>query len=138
MRSLQALLAGVLLTAAAPAQDALAPLTGSADRWDLDPGFWSFEGEELVGRSTADNPCKRTTWATWAGDMPGDFELVTQVKLVGGNSGVQFRSEAKGEYQVHGYQADLEDGPNWTGCLYEQNGRGVVARRGGVAAGSGR
>ncbi len=128
MRVLLAPLACLLLVPWAAAQEALAPLTEGG--WSFDAAFWTLEEGELVGRSTAEQPCTRTTWATWAGDMPGDFELVTQVKLVGGNSGVQFRSEDKGEHQVHGYQADLEDGPNWTGCLYEQNGRGVVARRG--------
>ena len=59
-----------------------------------------------------------------------DFELTLEFKLVGGNSGVQFRSRAAADWQVAGPQADIEDGPNWTGCFYDQDGLGVVARRG--------
>ena len=43
---------------------------------------------------------------------------------------MQFRSRDLGNFQVGGYQADMEDGPDWTGCMYEQEGRGVCARRG--------
>ena len=31
---------------------------------------------------------------------------------------------------VHGYQADMEAGPNYTGILYEEGMRGIMAARG--------
>ncbi|MCC6406304.1 MAG: DUF1080 domain-containing protein [Planctomycetes bacterium] len=104
----------------------------SLDGWDGDPRFWSVEDGALVGRSTAQNPLDRTTWILWRGGEVADFEIEFEYKLVGGNSGLQFRSRDQGDHQVAGYQADLEDGPNWTGCVYEQEGRGVMARRGEV------
>ena len=101
--------------------------------WSGDARFWRVEDGALVGESTAANPLERTTYLTWIGDDAGgevaDFVLELEWRMQGGNSGVQFRSRANGE-SVAGYQADLEDGPDWTGGLYEQDGRGIVTRRG--------
>jgi hypothetical protein len=48
------------------------------------------------------------------------------------NSGVQYRSKVvKPSYWVvSGYQADMEAGPNYTGGLYEEKARGILASRG--------
>ena len=97
--------------------------------WDGDPRFWSAEDGAIVGRSTPANPCNETTYLAWRGGEVGDFELRCEFRIRGGNSGVQFRSRDQGNWQVAGYQADIEDGSSWTGCLYEQDGRGVVATR---------
>lgn len=98
--------------------------------WDGDARFWSVENGAIVGRSTLDNPCNETNYLVWRGGEVGDFELACEFKIDGGNSGVQFRSRDLGARQIAGYQADIEDGPNWTGCLYEQDGRGVIGKRG--------
>ncbi|MBK7874938.1 MAG: DUF1080 domain-containing protein [Planctomycetes bacterium] len=98
--------------------------------WDGDPRYWSVENGAIVGRSTEANPLLATTYLVWRGGEVGDFELAFDFKITGGNSGLQFRSRDQGGWQVAGYQADIEDGPNWTGCLYEQDGRGVAATRG--------
>jgi hypothetical protein len=66
----------------------------------------------------------------WRGGEVGDFELALDYRITGGNSGVQFRSVEPTPGALAGYQADIEDGPSWSGCLYEQGGRGVVATRG--------
>ncbi|MEM6569468.1 MAG: family 16 glycoside hydrolase [Planctomycetota bacterium] len=99
------------------------------DGWSGDPRFWSVEDGTIVGRSTAEVPCDRTTYLVLEGFEFDDFDLSLEYRIDGGNSGVQFRSEQKGQWQVSGYQADLEDGPNWTGGIYEQDGRGVLVRR---------
>jgi putative heme-binding domain-containing protein len=98
--------------------------------WDGDPRYWSVENGCIVGRSTEANPLNETTYLLWRGGEVADFELRCEFKINGGNSGVQFRSRDLGHWRVAGYQADMEDGPSWTGCLYEQEGRGVVATRG--------
>jgi len=103
---------------------------GTLDAWHGDPRFWSAEDGVLVGETTTENPLAATTYLTWTGGEVADFELRLRFRIVGGNSGVQFRSYRKGDYGVAGYQADMDDGTNWIGCLYEQDGRGVVARRG--------
>ncbi len=100
------------------------------DGWDGDPRYWSVENGSIVGRSTAETPLTSTTYLLWRGGEVANFELRCEFKITGGNSGIQFRSRDTGGWKVAGYQADMEDGPNWTGCLYEQDGRGVIATRG--------
>ncbi|MBU6400899.1 MAG: DUF1080 domain-containing protein, partial [Verrucomicrobia bacterium] len=48
------------------------------------------------------------------------------------NSGVQYRSHVidPSYWVVGGYQADMEAGPTYTGILYEERGRGILATRG--------
>ena len=106
--------------------------------WVGDARFFRFEDGVLVGECTPELPCKRTTYLLREGIRVTDFELTVRYRLTGGNSGIQFRSTVDrskdgggtGHVGVSGYQADLEAGPNWTGMLYEQDGRGIVARRG--------
>ena len=121
--------APVEVRAPAPAVEALFDGATLAN-WDGDPRFWRVENGCIVGESTTANPCNATTYLLWRGTPLEDFELALDFRLTGGNSGVQFRSEDRGNWQVAGFQADLEDGPNWSGCLYEQDGAGVVATRG--------
>ncbi|HTF90851.1 MAG TPA: family 16 glycoside hydrolase [Planctomycetota bacterium] len=124
----------LLLTAFAPtvfAQEPRAIFDGkSLDGFVGESDFWTVENGELVGRSTPQHPLSHSTWLIWRAGEVANFKLELDFKLIGGNSGVQFRSRDLGGFQVGGYQADLEDGPNWSGCLYEQEGRGVCARRG--------
>lgn len=107
--------------------------------WSGQPGFWSVEDGALTGRSTKDLPAKENTFLIWDGEA-GDFELRFKYKIVDadggirgfGNSGVQYRSEiVKPEYSVvSGYQADFEVGTTYSGILYEEKGRGILAKRG--------
>src|SRR5688572_1765139 len=58
----------------------------------------------------------------------GDFILELEFKLEDDmNSGIQFRSESKPEYQngrVHGYQLDIDPTPRaWTGGIYDEGRR---------------
>src|SRR5688572_13287067 len=79
--------------------------------WDGDPRFWSVEDGAIVGRSTSEKPCERTTYLIWRGGETHaevmDFELELEFRIRGGNSGVQFRSQALVDWQVAGFQADL-------------------------------
>ena len=45
------------------------------------------------------------------------------------NSGIQFRSEPLPDGEMSGPQADI--GAGWWGKLYEENGRGLLAKEGG-------
>jgi hypothetical protein len=98
--------------------------------WRGEARFWSVEDGAIVGRSTKETPCDATTYLLRDGLEFEDFELVAEYKVVGGNSGIQFRSKDLGGHQVAGPQADIEDGDSWSGCLYEQDGRGVMTTRG--------
>ncbi|MCB1120368.1 MAG: DUF1080 domain-containing protein [Verrucomicrobiae bacterium] len=100
--------------------------------WDGDPRFWSVEDGAIVGRSTEEVPCEAPTCLLWRGGELADFALELDFLIRGGNSGVQFRcADREGSpWRVDGYQADIEDGPSWTGCLYDDGGRGVLVERG--------
>lgn len=100
------------------------------DGWRGDSAFWSVEDGAIVGRSTESTPCARTTYLLCEAPPCGDFELRAEFWIDGGNSGIQFRSALAGLHEVTGYQADLEDSPNWTGGIYETGGRGILVRRG--------
>jgi putative heme-binding domain-containing protein len=132
--ALAALLGGLAATCAAPSDgppEVVEPFDGvSLAGWTGDVRYWRAEGGALVGESTPDVPCEATTYLTWTGGELADFELELEVRLAGGNSGVQVRSQGAGGFDVTGYQVDLDAANEWTGGIYEQGGRGVMVRRG--------
>ena len=93
--------------------------------------FWSVEDGCITGRTTKEKPTKGNTFLVYK-DEVADFELTFKYKIIGGNSGVQYRSKLVDEkgYVVAGYQADFEAGKTHSGILYEEKGRGILAQRG--------
>ena len=102
----------------------------SLTNWSGDETLWRVEDGAIVGESTPEVPCEATTYLICDGVTARDFEFECSYRIRGGNSGVQFRTQRNGATSTRGYQGDIEDGPNWTGCLYEQDGRGVMVLRG--------
>ncbi|WP_417735436.1 PVC-type heme-binding CxxCH protein [Rosistilla oblonga] len=104
------------------------------DNWDGNPAFWSVEDGMITGQTTADNPTKGNTFLIWRGGEVGDFELQLEYKLIGGNSGIQYRSfevdPEKQKWVVGGYQGDFESGDTYSGILYGEKFRGILANRG--------
>jgi len=106
--------------------------------WDGNPKLWSVKDDAITGQTTAENPAKGNTFLIWTNGTPGNFELRCSFKLVPGddkgfaNSGIQYRSRIfdPANWVVGGYQADMEAGPNYTGILYEERIRGIMAQRG--------
>ncbi len=107
--------------------------------WKGQPEFWSVKDGAITGQTTKEIPAKENTFLIWDG-VVGDFELHFKYKIVDengeskgfGNSGVQYRSKiVKPEYSVvSGYQADFECGKTYSGILYEEKARGILAQRG--------
>ncbi|MBN2473245.1 MAG: DUF1080 domain-containing protein [Pirellulales bacterium] len=97
--------------------------------WEGKPGGWWVEDGAITSRSTPEKPCTKHHYLMWRGGKPGDFELRLSYRVVGGNSGIQFRSRELPDWDTNGYQADLEAGPQWSGALFEHT-RGGVAMRG--------
>jgi hypothetical protein len=97
--------------------------------WEGKPGWWRVEEGMITSESTKEKPCPSAHYLMWRGGKPGDFELRLEYRLVGGNSGIQFRSRELPNWDTSGYQADIEDGDQWTGCLFEHT-RGGVSMRG--------
>ncbi len=108
--------------------------------WKGQPEFWSVKDGAITGHTTVANPAKENTFLILQDKEVGDFELHFQYKITDANgqsagfanSGVQYRSKVvKPEYSVvAGYQADFECGTTYSGILYEEKGRGVLAERG--------
>ena len=82
---------------------------------------------------------RSNTFLVWEGEV-ADFELTLRYKIVDldgksekfGNSGIQYRSKVVDEkgFVVAGYQGDFECGKTFSGILYEEKGRGILAKRG--------
>lgn len=102
----------------------------SLDGWEGRPDFWRVENGTIVGQTTPEKPTKGNTFLIWRQGLVDDFELVLHYRLTGGNSGVQYRSKDLGDFIVAGYQGDFESGPKYSGILYEERGRGILALRG--------
>lgn len=98
--------------------------------WSGSPDWWQVRDGLLVCESTAEKPCHRSHYLTWTGGEPADFDLRVVFRITGeGNSGIQFRSEPRPDWDTWGYQADLDTAGQYTGCVY-QHERGLVAERG--------
>ncbi|MFM7521045.1 MAG: family 16 glycoside hydrolase [Planctomycetota bacterium] len=102
----------------------------SLDGWEGKGEFWSVADGAIVGQTTAEKPTKGNTFLIWRQGTLDDFELRLRYRLTGGNSGIQYRSQDLGDSVVGGYQGDIEAGTNYSGILYEERGRGILAERG--------
>lgn len=100
--------------------------------WDGNPKVWSVDDGAIVGCTTDDEPIDQNTFLIWRGGQPADFRLRLQYRIDGGNSGIQYRSKVHdpARWVVGGYQADVDAGATYTGILYEELGRGILALRG--------
>src|SRR5262245_11814417 len=102
----------------------------SLNGWEGNAKFWSVKDGAITGQTTRDNPTSGNTFLIWRGGEVKDFELHLKFKIVGGNSGIQYRSIDKGNHVVNGYQADIDADGTYVGILYEEGGRGILAQRG--------
>ena len=96
--------------------------------WDGDAAVWSVQNGEIVGKTATG--LKRNTFLKSPLAVT-DFKLSLKVKLTPNreNSGIQFRSEPLPDGEMRGPQADI--GAGWWGKLYEESGRGLLAKEGG-------
>ena len=101
----------------------------SIEGWRGKSQFWSVRDGAITGETTEDNPTDGNTFLIFR-DRVSDFELLLKVRILRGNSGIQYRSVDVGNYVVHGYQADIDAKENLWGDLYEEGGRGVIAKSG--------
>jgi len=124
-----------------------APLAANADDWqslfngtDLTgwkghPDLWSVRDGAITGYTKDGKlPGGANSFLVWDGTV-GDFELKAQFKIVGGNSGIQYRSKVADKSQffhIGGYQADIDGskGGGYNGICYEERGRGIICNRG--------
>jgi len=104
------------------------------DGWDGNPKLWRVEDGAITGQTTAEDPLKINNFIIWRQGKLDDFELRLEYRIFGGNSGIQYRSfenpEKWGKWVVGGYQADFEAGDKYSGILYGERYRGILATRG--------
>ena len=104
--------------------------------WDGNPKFWSARDGTVTGQTTKENPAQGNTFLVYKNGDVSDFELRFEYRIVGGNSGVQYRSKVidPATWRVGGYQADFEAGKTFSGIVYDEAGvagnRGIMAQRG--------
>jgi hypothetical protein len=108
--------------------------------WEGNPKLWSVEDGAITGKTGTEphNKLKHNTFLVWKGGEVSDFEFTCKYKIVGGNSGVQYRSKKIGDGEfgprIGGYQADFEAGKTYSGILYDEGGvaggRGIMCARG--------
>lgn len=130
--------ASVVLAVVAADESGFNPIFNGKDLtgWDGNPKLWSVEEACITGRTgtNADNKLTHNTFLVWTNGLVDSFELRLSYKIVGGNSGIQYRSKVveKGKFGpiVAGYQADFEAGSTYSGILYEERGRQILAQRG--------
>lgn len=98
--------------------------------WEGAPGLWSVKDGVIHGETTKENPLKSNTFLVYRGGSFDDFELRIKFRLLGGNSGVQYRSKEFDKWRIAGYQADILDTLGMVGFLYEEGGRAFLANLG--------
>lgn len=106
--------------------------------WDGDPRYWRVEDGLLTGETTADAPLAHNTFLICRTAIVGDFTLEFDyaVQSAWANSGVQYRSVEwpattdADRWIVGGYQADIDEPVTYTGILYGERDRGILALRG--------
>ncbi len=102
--------------------------------WAGNKTLWSVQDGAITGKTTAEKPLKHNTFLVYTGGPVSNFELTFKYRVEKGNSGVQYRSKVlpPGENGpvISGYQADFEAGKTYSGILYEERARGILAERG--------
>jgi hypothetical protein len=133
------ILTGLAILATGPvsaAGAAFQPLFNGKDLtgWEGNPTLWSVRDGVITGVTKAEPKLTHNTFLVYTNGEFADFELRLSYRIVAGNSGIQYRSKVlrQGDFGsiVGGYQADFEAGKTYSGILYEEQGRGILAQRG--------
>lgn len=121
--------------AAKPDKDGFISLFNGKDLtgWKGDKTLWSVEDGYITGKTKGPDHLKYNKFLIWDGKV-ADFVFECEFRLEGNNnSGIQYRSKhdkKRGDWVVVGYQADIHGNPQYTGMLYDEKGRGIIAKRG--------
>jgi hypothetical protein len=123
---------GILMATTAVAEDRSLFNGKDLDGWKGNPEVWSIEDGAITGTTSNEKPLQFNTFLVWQGGQPANFELRAKYKMVGNNSGIQYRSKVHDEekFIVGGYQADIDASLQFSGINYEERGRGILAQRG--------
>lgn len=109
------------------------------DGWTGNPAIWSVQDGAITGITGADGPNRLTynQFLIYDKEVPGNFVLKFDFRITNpGNSGIQYRSSVlDGDlpYRVSGYQADFDGSATYSGIVFGEGFRGILAQRGTVA-----
>ena len=98
-----------------------------------DMRYWSVRDGAITAESSVDLPCDRNQFLVWQLGELDDFILRLKFRISGSpsaNSGIQFRTQIAKDGHAIGYQADIDRAGTYLGLLYDEHGRGVLAKRG--------
>ena len=98
--------------------------------WDGDLRLWSVKDGVIRGQTTKENRAQSNSFCIWRGGKLKNFILKLKFRIENGNSGVQYRSRDLGDWKVGGYQAEVCNKQGLVGFLYDERGRGWMARVG--------
>jgi hypothetical protein len=136
---MKSLLASLLLVALATrvvaAEDGFRTLFNGKDLngWDGNPELWKVENGSIVGTTTGPDHLAYNQFLIWRGGTVKNFELRVTARQSGNNSGIQYRSKELpevGKWSIGGYQCDIHPTPENNAMLYDERGRGIVAKNG--------
>ncbi|MDO4586801.1 MAG: DUF1080 domain-containing protein [Planctomycetia bacterium] len=105
--------------------------------WVGDERIWSVQDGAIVG--TTDNESKKLTYNTFLAyqENLSDFIVRFDIRLSKeGNSGLNYRSwilDNGNAYQLGGYQADFDGQANYSGIMYGEQFRGILAQTGTIS-----
>lgn len=103
----------------------------SLDGWKGNPQVWRVEDNAITAEIKKGERLAKNEFIFFDQEV-GDFDLTLEYRIAGGptaNSGIQFRSKNNNGNAV-GYQADLDDGKEWLGRIYDEHGRALILERG--------
>jgi len=92
--------------------------------WSGDPDLWKVEDGAIAG-CTDEKTLKHNSFLATTKSYK-NFILKAKFKLRNHNSGIQIRSKQGADFVVTGYQPDIAES-RFTGILYEEGGRGILA-----------
>ncbi len=101
--------------------------------WDGNPELWTVKDGAIVGITKADEPLPYNQFLIWRGGKVKNFELRVTLRQSGNNSGIQYRSRELpdvGKWSIAGYQCDVHPTPVNNAMVYDERGRGIVAKNG--------
>ena len=101
--------------------------------WDGNPELWSVKDGAIVGITKGDEPLPYNQFLIWRGGNVKNFELRVTLRQAGNNSGIQYRSRELpevGKWSIAGYQCDIHPLPANNAMVYDERGRGIVAKNG--------
>ena len=104
----------------------------SLEGWDGDPKFWRVEDGADRRRDHQGQSDQGQHLPRLARRQTGRLRTEDRVQHAhrSRNSGIQIRSWEGEKWRVSGYQADMDGDNNYTGIIYGENFRGILAQRG--------